>query len=95
MRPEAALELVGKYARLQRRINLIKTEIGQALDPCPGIGNKRQMFDDDGGCCNYGTETHLGAWMADENDSMRSGVGGYIIGAEGVEQEECPPCWRA
>ena len=41
MRPEAALELVGKYARLQRRINLIKTEIGQALDPCPGIGNKR------------------------------------------------------
>ena len=26
MRPEAALELVGKYARLQRRINLIKTE---------------------------------------------------------------------
>ena len=72
MRPEAALELVGKYARLQRRINLIKTEIGQALDPCPGIGNKRQMFDDDGGRCNYGTETHLGAWMADENDSMRS-----------------------
>lgn len=94
MKPETALELVGKYARLQRRINLIKAEIGAALDPCTGIENQRQKFDDDGGSCNFGTETHLGAWMANENDAMRSGIGGYLIGSEG-EQEECPHCWAA
>lgn len=94
MRAETALELVGKYARLQRRINLIKTEIGEALDPCAGIANQRQKFDEDGGCCNYGTETHLGDWMAAENDAMRTGMGGYVIGSEG-EQEECPHCWKA
>lgn len=94
MKPQTALELVGQYARLQRRISAIKAEIGAALDGCEGVSGQRKKVDDDGSAVNWGTETHLGEWMAMENDAHRSGIGGYTIGDEG-EKEECPHCWAA
>ena len=84
MRPEAALELVGKYARLQRRINLIKTEIGQALDPCPWDWQQTSTMFDDESC----------AQLRQCDDAPQSVDGferGWIAQHDGDYWINCPP----
>lgn len=98
MTPEKALELVGRYARLQKEIKLCKSRIGDNLEKCNGLRGHRKERDSDGtpseaACLDQ--ETHLKDWYTYITSDYEYGEsGGYLdIGID--ELKECPHCYAA
>ena len=48
MTPDKALELVGRYSRLTKEIKLLKQQIGEHMDRCPGVNGDRHAVDANG-----------------------------------------------
>jgi len=102
MKPEKALELVGKYARLTKGIADARKRIGENLDKCKGHSGKRGVeFDTfptfkqpELDAKGRETDLHLHTWYTPERgDYEYSGYEWLEIGCE--EQEECPHCYAA
>jgi hypothetical protein len=101
MKPEKALELVGRYARLTHSIAACKKRIAAELDKCPGQAGRRlgtytdltdvEVF----GVVDASDETHLAAWYAkDYGEPGEFGFERFTVG-EGDEATDCPHCFAA
>lgn len=110
MKPETAVSLVGRYARLTLAIKGCKARIGAELDKCRGLKGFR--LDVETEACGWmhvaagdptkaaqeDQETHLKTWYAkDYGDWEDHGVPTFVrfrIGS-GDEPDECPACYAA
>lgn len=48
MKPEKALELVGRYSRLTKELKSLKQQIGDHMDKCAGVNGDRHSVDERG-----------------------------------------------
>jgi hypothetical protein len=106
MKPEKALELVGKYSRLTHAIGACKKRIGDELDKCPGLKGFRleviwtESFDEEliqvpSGRAQGDQVTHLAGWYAkDYGEPGEFGYEPFTVG-EGDEETDCPHCFAA
>lgn len=97
MKPEKALELVQRYARLNRDIKDASRNIGNRLLRCKGISGKRQVMEEsiEGELDHKGREldVHLTNWYKPEVSFYGSVIFHDIDPAEhGVE---CCHCYEA
>ena len=101
MKPEKALELVGRYARLTHSIAACKKRIGDELEKCPGQAGRRNspwISQVDGSILSTfdnSDETHLAAWYAkDYGEPGEFGFERFTVG-EDDEEADCPNCFAA
>ncbi|HEU6454003.1 MAG TPA: hypothetical protein VN201_00910 [Roseateles sp.] len=110
IKPETAVDLVGKYARLTHAIKACKGRIGVELDKCPGLKGKRLerateycdwlcvMPGDPTKAAQDDQDTHLKVWYSKDygewEDHGYPHFRRFTIG-EGDEPEECPACYAA
>lgn len=110
MKPQTAVDLVGKYARLTHAIKACKGRIGAELDKCPGLKGFRLeratercdwlhiMVGDSTKAAQDDQDTHLSVWYSkDYGEWEDRGVPTFVrfdIGS-GDEPEECPACYAA
>lgn len=106
MTPSTALNLVGRYSRLTSEIKLLRQQIGDHLEKCPGLDGKRLEMDEfgchihqrDWDSKNRDKSTHLWGWYQPET------VDSGYYGAPDIEYQEitaddhgaeCPHCYAA
>lgn len=110
IKPETAVDLVGKYARLTLAIKGCKARIGAELDKCPGLKGKRLEVATER--CDWlhiipgdptkeaqdDQDTHLKLWYSKDygewEDHGYPHFRRFTIG-DGDEAEECPACYAA
>lgn len=94
MTPEKALELVGRYARLTKAINITKAKIGDSLDLCRGYSGKRNTINEEPkrDSKNRDLDLHLTEWYTPERGEY-GGASWLDIDEECKEQ--CPHCFSA
>lgn len=96
MTPEKALELVGKYARLNKSIAVKKKEIGRHLDRCNGLSGKRNdpFFSRETDAKNRETDLHLADWYTPTTGESWDSPHWESITAD-EHGKECPHCYAA
>ena len=105
MTPDKALELVGRYSRLTKEIKLLKQQIGEHMDKCPGVKGDRHAVDANG-WPTYKPEMdskgrdkgmHLWCWYQPEiSDGSYYDEPHQVWTEVGEEQAaECPHCYAA
>lgn len=97
MKPEKALELVQRYATLNREIKETSRKIGNQLLRCKGISGKRQVLEEsiESELDSKGREldVHLTNWYKPEVSSWgRVTFNDISLEEHGVE---CPHCYEA
>lgn len=96
MTPDKALELVQRYARLNREIKEASTKIGSQLSRCKGLSGKRHdPYYEMGETNSKGREldVHLTHWYTPERGEYGS-VTFHDIGRE-EQGVECCHCYEA
>lgn len=104
MTPDKALELVGRYARLTKEIKLLKQQIGEHMDKCPGVNGDRHAVDANGwhtyqpelDSKNRDKGLHLWNWyqpFTDYDSGYPHQAWEAINDVEHAEQ--CPHCYAA
>jgi hypothetical protein len=96
MKPEKALELVRRYAALNRSMKSIKTQIGEHLSKCKGhSGMRLDPHYSTGEIDSKGREldVHLTGWYTPERGEYGSTTF-HDINAE-EQGIECPHCYEA
>ena len=101
MKPEKALELVTRYADLNRKIKACKKAIGDSIELCNGISGNRNKFDHHGFIMHHrdldskgrDTDVHLHDWYTPEQTDQY----GYDYLEISAEEQgvECPHCYQA
>lgn len=101
MKPEKALELIARYAELNRKIKDCKKAIGAHIELCNGISGKRNKYDEHGLMMHHRdidskgreTDVHLHDWYT---PSCGNDYGPDYIEISAEEQGvECPHCYKA
>ncbi len=102
MTPQKALELVGEYGRLTRKIKSLTELIGESLEACHGIDGKRLEVDE-WGCHKYTREvdrkgrdksTHLWSWYNEPIDQHEDGEAIYEC-IDAGKAAVCIHCYEA
>jgi len=75
MTPQKALELVGEYGRLTRKIKSLTQLIGESLEACSGVdGNRQDPFSSrPSDSKNRDMTTHLWSWYNEPIDQHEDG----------------------
>lgn len=105
MKPEKALELVGRYSALTKEIKSLTKTIGESIEKCPGISGKRLLLDDFG-CMvhqpemdnkNREKDVHLWAWYQPEtiDDGFMCPTLEWVQPIAEIHGVECPHCFEA